>query len=206
MTRGAAVLILFAVSGCVTAGGRSRTFDQAILGSEQGWLVAAPPRVVWQAGSRDCGPAALAMIAAHWNVALSRDEVVKVLPASAATSGARLGDLRDLARVRGLRAFVIAGDREVLVHELRAGRPVLVGVLLRTGLRSALQHYEVVTAVHEVDHRIVSIDPASGWRVRSWADFEAEWRPAGAPALVVVGTSGAVPLNAVDAAVGGAGP
>jgi len=204
--RGAAALLLFAAAGCVTAGGRSRTFDQGLLASEQGWLAAAPPRIVWQAGSKDCGPAALAMVAAHWSVALSLDEAVLVLPAAEAKDGARLGDLRDLARARGLRAYVIAGDREVLVHELGAGRPVLVGVFLRKGLRGATQHYEVVTAVHATDHRIVSIDPASGWRVRSWADFEAEWSPAGSPALVVVGRSEAAPVSAADGAGRGAAP
>ena len=33
----------------------------------------------------------------------------------------------------------------------------------------------------------VTIDPASGWRARTWADLDAEWSPVGHPTLVVIG-------------------
>jgi len=133
------------------------------------------------------------MIAGHWRRALTLDEAAAALAAAAApplpTQGARLGDLRDVARARGLTAFAIVGDRATIVHELEAGRPVIVGLHIRKGLRRALSHYEVVVAMNVRDDRFVTIDPASGWRIRGWPDLDAEWLPAGRPALVVVGVT-----------------
>jgi hypothetical protein len=45
----------------------------------------------------------------------------------------------------------------------------------------------VVVAVHPLTDQFVTIDPAVGWRARSWADLDAEWRPVGRPTLVVLG-------------------
>lgn len=142
-----------------------------------------------QESPQDCGAAALAMIAGRWHVSLSVDEAVAVLPATTPT-GIRLGDLRDAARARGLTAFAIAGDRETLVHELSVGRPVIVGLLLPYGPKHMQTHYEVIVAVGSAANGpFVTIDPASGWRVRSWVDLDAEWHPVGRPALVVVGVA-----------------
>jgi len=41
--------------------------------------------------------------------------------------------------------------------------------------------------VHLEDDRFVTIDPAHGWRARSFADLDAEWSPAGRATLVVLG-------------------
>ncbi len=188
MTRRAAALAIVGLAGCVSSAGRSRAFDSTRLTTNPEWIVAAPTPVVRQEGSKDCGAASLAMVAGRWRVDLSLEGAEAALPV-AATRGARLGDLRDVARAHGLQAFAIAGDHDTLVHELRAGRPVIVGLLLQHGPRRALSHYEVIVAVHAVDGRFVTIDPATGSRVRSWADLDAEWLPAGRPALVVVGAA-----------------
>jgi ABC-type bacteriocin/lantibiotic exporter with double-glycine peptidase domain len=185
--RAAAALALVGAAGCVSFGGRSRTFDVTRLTADRGWIVAAPTPEMHQEGSQDCGAASLAMIAGRWHVELSIERAVAALPASAAR--ARLGDLRDVARAHGLTAFAIAGDRNTLVHELRAGRPVIVGLLIPHGSRRTQSHYEVIVGVHPVDDQFVTIDPATGWRVRSWADLDAEWLPAGRPTLVVIGAA-----------------
>lgn len=182
----AAALLLAGATGCVSPGGRSRTFEAARLASDPGWITAAPTPLVRQVGAQDCGAASLAMVAGRWQVDLSLEGAAAALPAPGPT-GARLGDLRDAARASRLQAFAIAGDRETLVHELQAGRPVIVGLHLPAGPRRALSHYEVLVAVHPAADRFVTLDPASGWRVRSWGDLDAEWLPAGRPALVVVG-------------------
>ncbi len=199
-----AALTLVGVTGCVSLGGRSRTFETARLAEEPGWIVAAPTPVVRQAGTVDCGAAALAMVAGRWGVNLSLEGAAAALPAPA-PKGARLGDLRDAARLHGLQAFAIAGDRDTLVHELRAGRPVIVGLHIQAGIRRALSHYEVMVAVHPAADRFVTLDPASGWRVRSWTDLDAEWLPAGRPALVVVGVGKAPSAPSADRARRGPG-
>lgn len=160
--------------------------DPAQLVAQRGWIVAGPTPRLEQVGSKDCGAAALAMVAGRWQLPISVSEALAALPAPRGR-GARLGDLRDLARAHGLTAFAIAGDRATLNHELRAGRPVIVGLLLPTSKGQALSHYEVVVATHPADGLFVTIDPARGWRSRSWADFDAEWRSAGRPTLVVIG-------------------
>jgi ABC-type bacteriocin/lantibiotic exporter with double-glycine peptidase domain len=188
VTRRAAslVVVLVGISGCMSYRGGARRVDPAQITSASGWIVAAPTPELHQRGPRDCGAASLAMIAGRWHVRLSVEGAVAALPA-ASSQGARLGALRDAARAHGLKAFAIAGDRDTLVHELRAGRPVIVGLLLPYSRKQALSHYEVIVAVHPVDGRFVTIDPASGWRARSWTELDAEWAPAGRPTLVVLG-------------------
>jgi hypothetical protein len=182
----AAVVALVGATGCASVGGRSQTFEASRMVDEPGWVAAAPTPVVRQAGPEDCGTAALAMVAGRWRLDLTLEAAAATLPAPG-PGGLRLGDLRDAARASGLQAFAIVGDRDTLLHELRAGRPVIVGLHVPAGLRQALRHYEVVVAAHPGTDRFVTLDPTSGWRVRSWAVLDAEWLAAGRPALVVIG-------------------
>jgi len=185
----AKVAVLACLAGCLSYTGGARTLDPARLTEEPGWIIAAPTPELRQRAALDCGAASLAMVAGRWHVSFTLDAAKASLPAPT-EAGTRLGDLRDAARAHGLVAFAIAGDRETLVHELGAGRPVIVGLLLPYGARRAMSHYEVVVAVHPEDGRFATIDPAGGWRVRTWAALDAEWRPAGRPTLVVLGPGG----------------
>jgi ABC-type bacteriocin/lantibiotic exporter with double-glycine peptidase domain len=181
------MVALAAIAGCGTYVGGARPVAPQRLTIEPGWIVAGPTPERYQRDWHDCGAASLAMVAGRWHVPLSVEAAIAALPPATAR-GSRLGDLRDAARARGLTAFAIAGDRETLEHEVRAGRPVIVGLLLPYGGKRRVQsHYEVLVAVHPADGRFVTIDPAGGWRARSWADLDAEWRPAGRPTLVVLG-------------------
>ena len=183
-TAGLAFLLLL-LGGCASFGGRSRPFDSARLQADPGWVSAAQTPLVPQDGPRDCGPASLAMVGARWHLDLPHGAADP--PLGDPPQGAKLGDLRDLARARGLSAFAIVGDRDTLLHELTATRPVLVGLLIPAGSGEARRHYEVVVAAHPGDDQFVTLDPASGWRVRSWTELDAAWLPAGRPALVVLG-------------------
>lgn len=184
----AAIAAFLVAIGCAGYRGNAKTIEPSRLTAEPGWIVAAATPQVRQQGRYDCGAAALAMMAGRWNVPLSLPEATAALPAASA-KGTRLGDLRAVARERGLLAFAIAGDRATLVHELEARRPVVVGLLLPYGKREVLPHYEVVIAVHPARDEFVTINPTRGHRVRRWADLDAEWKPAGRAALVVVGTA-----------------
>jgi ABC-type bacteriocin/lantibiotic exporter with double-glycine peptidase domain len=179
------LVALAGVAGCVSYSGGARPVDPARV-NEPGWIVAGVTRETRQQGSYDCGAASLAMVASRWNVPLSLAGATAGLP-KPTDQGVPLGDLRDLARARGLTAFAIAGDQATLVHELRAGRPVIVGLHLPYGGKRVFSHYEVIVAVHPGEARFVTIDPASGWRSRTWAELDAEWKPAGRPTLVVLG-------------------
>lgn len=184
--RVARALVLVGVAGCISYSGGARAIDRARLTTEPGWIVAAPTPTLRQAGPRDCGAAALAMVAGRWDTMRSVAEATAALPPPG-EQGSRLGDLRDAARAHGLVAFAIAGDRDALVHELRAGWPVILGLILPYGPKYVQSHYEVLVGVQLAHDQFVTIDPARGWRARSWAALEAEWAPAGRPTLIVLG-------------------
>lgn len=187
ITRAATTLLALAgIAGCATFAGGAHSLDPSQLSNEPGWLVAGPTPELHQRDAQECGATSLAMVAGRWRVSLSPDQAVAALPA-AAPRGTRLGDLLDVARANGLRAFAVAGDRDTLVHELRAGRPVIVELAAPAGLAPAPNQYAVIVAVHPIDDQFVLLDPGSGLRVRSWTDLDAAWRPAGRPTLIVLG-------------------
>ena len=83
------------------------------------------------------------MVLAHFGFPASLAEVVA---GSTRDGGVRAGDLRDLARAKGLSAFVVAGTFADLFEQLGHGRPVRSASPSRYGGR-ALAHYEVVVAI-----------------------------------------------------------
>lgn len=176
------------VSACAHYVGDAKPIDEARV--DDGWIRAAPTPTVHQRNLADCGAAALAMVAGRWQLALSLDDAVRSLPPPG-RRGVRLKDLRAAATAAGLEAYAIAADQTVLRHELEAGRPVIVGLLRPLGGGKASSHFEVVIAMRTEPTadapELVTIDPGSGWQVRSWTSFESEWKPAGRPALVVLG-------------------
>ena len=182
--RGALVAaLLLAAPACVHVPSSARAVAPAEIDATRGWVSVGAITPVRQKSALDCGPAALTMVARHWDVELRLDEANR---ARQNGRGARLGALRDLARARGLAAFAIRGDRATLVHELSRGRPVVVGLLRGTG-RERISHFEVVVGHHPRRGEVATIDPAAGLGVRSWRDLTAEWEAAGRPTLIVLG-------------------
>jgi len=174
-----------ALAGCYH--GTARSVSPAELRAQPGWVMVSGVPDVRQESLLDCGPAALSMVLQRWGVpASSRAEVEKELPPSSADNGAAAGDLRDLARRRGLRAFLISGSVDDLVHEVGAGRPVLVGLVQRYGDK-ALSHYEVVVGYNPVTRRLLLQDPGRGPREDGFDGFGKEWKPTGNLTLVVTG-------------------
>lgn len=141
-------------------------------------------RLIRQTSERDCGAAALAMMLQRWSVPSSADEILQSVPMEAG-HGIGLGVLRDFARQKGLRAFVIKGELADLVNEVGLNRPVLVGLVQRYGDR-ALSHYEVVAGINQTTRRVLLLDPAHGLREDGFDGFDAEWDAAGRPTLVIV--------------------
>lgn len=183
MTARTIAIAALVATGCVSYSGGARPFDPSRVGSEPGWIIAAATPEVRQRGQLDCGAAALAMVAGRWKIQVSVNSSIIPAPSK---NGIPLGNLRSAARHYGLDAYAIKGDHATLDHELRAGRPVIVGLLRPYSRSKATSHYEVVIAMRADE--VVTLDPAkAGWRVRTRAAFDAEWRPAAYPALVVLG-------------------
>jgi hypothetical protein len=185
--RAIAIAIAIAATGCsvrLKYTGGARPVGAAELG--EGWLRAAPTPVVRQQAQRDCGLAALAMVAGAWGLTWKIDELAQQVEAT--EHGVKLAALRDLARARGLEAYAIRGAQADLERELAQGRPVLLGLVLPFQLDRALGHYEVAVALDPRDGSVVTLDPATGrWLRRTRQVLDAEWEPAGRATLVVVG-------------------
>jgi hypothetical protein len=186
VVRAACVAALLGLCACVQLPytGGARSVQPAQLDSH--WLRAAPTPVVLQRHDADCGLAALAMVAGAWGQPWSVDDLARRLPPG--KQGTRLGSLRDVARERGLQAFAIRATPSDIAHELAAGRPVLLGLLLPFDRGHNLSHYEVAVAMDPRTGTVVTIDPSSGkWMQREAKVLDIEWKAAGYPALVVTG-------------------
>jgi ABC-type bacteriocin/lantibiotic exporter with double-glycine peptidase domain len=171
-------------SGCYTGGARAVSPQRAsALAADPSWTFAPDVPFIAQQSDSDCGPAALAMVLAHFGVPSSLAEVVAADPPR--DGGVRAGDLRDLARAKGLSAFVVAGTFADLFDQLGRGRPVLVGLAKPMTGGRALAHYEVVVAIDRRDHRLLTLDPARGLSENSLENFAREWAPTGQVTLIV---------------------
>jgi hypothetical protein len=122
------------------------------------------------------------MVLDYWRPERTSD-ALQELPLDRQASAA---ELRDAARARGLSAFVVEGEPDDLVHELEAGRPVIVGVAKRTTGDNAVTHYEVVVGMHRASRRVATYDPAAGVRQNSFGGFLMEWQAAGRVLLVIM--------------------
>jgi ABC-type bacteriocin/lantibiotic exporter with double-glycine peptidase domain len=180
-----AITALFALAACVPENGGAHAVQPAQLDAH--WLRAAPTPVVVQRQEADCGLAALAMVAGTWGQTVSVKDLAQRTPPSG--NGIKLGALRDLARGLGLDAFAIHANIGDLRHELSAGRPVLLGLVLPYDRERNRAHYEVAVALDPRDGTVVTIDPATGgWQSRQAKVFDVEWKASGYAALVVTGT------------------
>ena len=178
----ALVVFLLASTGCGSYVGTARDFSPSILSREHGWIAVREVSWLAQRDDADCGAAAIGMVVAHWTGA--EPQVVADAVRPAGKSGIRADRLRAEARRHGLAAFLVHGRIADLEHELRRGRPVLVG-LVKPHRNDALAHYEVVVAYHPERRVVVTLDPATGWRQNSLRGFLAEWKPPGYLALIV---------------------
>lgn len=178
------VLLGASAAGCYAGEARPVSPQRAsALAADPAWTFAPDVPFVPQQSDSDCGPAALAMVLAHFGVPASLAEVVAADPPR--DGGVRAGDLRDVARAKGLSAFVVAGTFADLFEQVGRGRPVLVGLAKPMSRGRALAHYEVVVAVDRRDHRLLTLDPARGLSENSLEAFAREWAPTGRVTLIV---------------------
>jgi ABC-type bacteriocin/lantibiotic exporter with double-glycine peptidase domain len=127
---------------------------------------------VEQEGAQDCGAAAMSAALRYWGVAVS-PEAVRQSVEIPMNEPIAAGLLRDYAEQLGFHSFLIAGSFEDLKHELSHGRPVIVGTLKPYVGNKRFAHYEVVMGLS--DTRVVTMDPATGYRQYPRDGFVAEW-------------------------------
>lgn len=167
----------------------------AALEADPAWKFVHDVPFVPQRADADCGPAALAMVLSHFGVKSSLEEVVALDPPDRV--GVRAGALRDVARRKGLEAFVVEGTFNDIIDQLMRDRPVLVGLAKPITGGRALAHYEVVVGIDKRDKRIITLDPGRGLRENSLEGFAREWVPTGRVTLIVFPKGQSSALGAV---------
>jgi ABC-type bacteriocin/lantibiotic exporter with double-glycine peptidase domain len=177
------VVAAAALGGCYH--GSARSISPSDLRRDPNWVVVEGVPLLKQSAERDCGAAALAMMLGKWGPPFSSSsaEILKTVPMDPA-HGIAAGTLRDFARRRGLRAFLISGEIADLTREVGLGRPVLVGLVQVYGDK-AYTHYEVVVGINARARRVLMFDPGRGPREDGFEGFAAEWSRAGRLAIVV---------------------
>jgi hypothetical protein len=180
LMRAALLSLVVTASACAPMyTGKSETLRADAFRTEPGWTAIDGVPQLRQKTEVDCGPVALTMITQYW-------EQGSEAPATPVAERVSAGDLRDAARAAGYRAFIVEGTLNDIEHELRHGRPVLVGMAKPTS-KGALGHYEVVVGLNKKQQLIATHDPALGPRRYSFEAFLIEWINAGRPLLVVIG-------------------
>jgi ABC-type bacteriocin/lantibiotic exporter with double-glycine peptidase domain len=192
-----ALALCVALAACSTYTGSARDFSPAALEREPGWIAVAGTPLVRQQTESDCGAAAVTMVVSYWTGADPARLAARLRPAP--TRGLSAGRLRGFARRHGLAAFLIAAELADLEHEVRRGRPVLIG-LAKPHRRGVLTHYEVVIALHPRRRLVVTLDPGRGWRQNTYAGLLSEWRPTRGLALVVSPRAGTAITPSTDPA------
>ena len=169
-------------AGCSVLEGTAGPVTYEQLHGQQGWILVDDMRHVAQETDDDCGAAALSSVLARWGVdvptATLREEC-----SVPGVSGIRAADLRDAARGRGLSAFLFEGGVADLEHELKRGRPVIVGLVKALGPLSRT-HFEVVVGLLPSE-AVAAIDPARGLVRDELSSFTAEWAATRGVTLVV---------------------
>ena len=178
----AALAAALALAGCYA--GTAHAISPHDVARDPDWIAVRNVPLIRQQGRSDCGAAVLAMVLSFWSVPTTVADVNALDPV-AAQQGWRAGQLRDLARARGLQAFLVRGAMQDLSNELQRGRPVIVGLVQRYGDRGRA-HYEVVIGIDPKKRRVLSLDPGAGWREDSWEGFAREWLTAQQVTLVVL--------------------
>jgi len=179
----AIVLVVALLTACSSYRGTARSVAPSKIAAEPGWILIRDVPYVEQEGETECGAAAIAMVVSYWTKSEPKPIVASFRPVP--ERGLAAARLRDYARTMGLASFVIEGTFEDLQRELKAGRPVVVGLTKPYGRKKVLDHYEVVVGVHPGRRLVVTLDPANGWQQDDVDGFAREWKPAGYVTLIV---------------------
>jgi ABC-type bacteriocin/lantibiotic exporter with double-glycine peptidase domain len=180
-------------AGCFLSLGSGEPTTEEALRSEPGWILVSDVRHVAQESDEGCGAAALSSVLARWGVDVPAAELQEEC-AVPEVPGLLAGELRDAARRRGLSAFVFEGSLADIEHELRRGRPVVVGLVKSTGPIKAT-HYEVVVGLRP-DEEVAAVDPARGLVRDALPSFAAEWAATKGVTLVVFRPAAKTPVQA----------
>jgi len=169
MRFGLAILSL----GCASYTGTARQVDPyAAARAGKWWMVPSFPRVM-QDTNNDCGAAALAAVMRFWGYSATPESIERDLGRT--ENRLHAGDMVSYSRSLGLHSYVFYGTMTDIAHELRRGRPVIVGLGKPYAEKKALSHYEVVVGYEPEKKLVLLLDPGRGWQVDTLRGFAEEW-------------------------------
>jgi ABC-type bacteriocin/lantibiotic exporter with double-glycine peptidase domain len=173
----AAELALMAVAtlslGCASYSGTASTVQPSAVSQDGQWIMVPHFPLVLQDTTHDCGAAALSSVMRFWGYPVSSRAIEESLGRKDARLSA--GDIETYARRAGLSSYVFFGTMKDVVHELRAGRPVIVGLGKKYEEGKAVSHYEVVVGYEPKKKLVLLLDPGRGWQTDSLDGFAKEW-------------------------------
>jgi ABC-type bacteriocin/lantibiotic exporter with double-glycine peptidase domain len=158
------------------------------------WVVLDGVPMIPQHGDFASGAAALAMVLQYIGESASIDQVLEEVGGYDGQS-IRPSALRDMARRRGLEAFLFSGRERHLASELRRGQPIIVG-LARANAKGGTSHYEVVAGYNAVKRMVLTVDPSQGWRASASETFQLEWARTKQLALIILPRRKSAPAEA----------
>jgi ABC-type bacteriocin/lantibiotic exporter with double-glycine peptidase domain len=135
-----------------------------------------------------CGAASIAMVMRYWQRQKGQPETANAPDIQRAlysprARGIYASDLERYLRQHGFRTFLIKGEWQDLKDHLEKGRPLIVALNPRHGDL----HYVVVTGLDWQREIVLKHDPAvRKLSQQHRAEFEKEWKAAGAWTLLAV--------------------
>jgi predicted double-glycine peptidase len=143
-----------------------------------------------------CGSASLAMVLQYWKgknfaVAEERMDSVRIQRELYAKKprGIYASDMENYLRDTGFEVFAFRGEWSDLRAQVAKGRPLIIGLKPKAGLkpRGAPAHYVVVVGVDPQDAAVLVNDPERGKMVRiERREFEKAWQGTETWTLVAV--------------------
>lgn len=168
------LVTLLALSlGCASYRGTASTAQPSVVAREGQWMMVPRFPLVLQRENDDCGAAALAAVLRYWGFRATPQSIEGAL--GHAGNRLRAGDMEAHARSVGLKSYVFFGTMTDVVHELKQGRPVIVGLGKTIDAKRALSHYEVIVGYEPRKKLLLLLDPGRGWQVDSLDGFAKEW-------------------------------
>lgn len=170
---GARIVLALMCLGCASYGVSAKSADPKVAVQSGSWWMVRDFPLVLQQKTDDCGAAALVAVLRYWGYDASPQSIASAL--GQPEGRLRAADMVTYARNKGLHSYVFNGTMTDVVHELRRGRPVIVGMGKSIDDKKALSHFEVVVGYEPQQKRVLLLDPARGWQIDTLKGFGEEW-------------------------------
>jgi predicted double-glycine peptidase len=169
----ARILLAVFSLGCASYRGTAKPAQPSELVRNGEWITVGEFPQVLQEQNDDCGAAALASVLRFWGHPATPRSILSAIGRS--DHRLRAGDMKAYANRMGLHSYVFFGTMTDVVHELKRGRPIIVGLGKQFAEKKALSHYEVVIGYEPKKKLVLLFDPGKGFQVDTLQGFADEW-------------------------------